>query len=228
MRRHADRKGHHRGDRHGADRELRALERRSAGPGRVARWPHALALRPRLPAPSLPRHHRLWPLRRARRSGARHRRGRVRVCSCRPRGRWAAQLRAHGPDDRSLLEADRGSLSPSSLQPDHRVGFHLRRHGEHRGHHPHRSGPARRAGGPRPRRGWAGLSRAGPSVVGRSPDLSRVVRSLAQRRIRHLLRIRLARTRQGARRGRPRAAFRRGGVPRRGRAISTPHRVPSL
>ena len=74
----------------------------------------------------------------------------------------------------------------------------------------------------------AGLARAGAPVVGRSRDLPRVVRGLAQRRLRDLLRVRLARARQGARRGRRRAAGRRRGLPRRGGALPAPGRVPPV
>ena len=53
----------------------------------------------------------------------------------------------------------------------------------------------------------AGLARARAPVVGRPRHLPRVVRGLAQRGLRDLLRVRLARARQGPRRGRRRARW---------------------
>ena len=78
------------------------------------------------------------------------------------------------------------------------------------------------------RRRGAGLARAGPPVVGRPADLPRVVRGLAERGLRDLLRVRLARARQGTRRGRPRAAGRHRRLPERGRALPAPRRLPPV
>ncbi len=74
----------------------------------------------------------------------------------------------------------------------------------------------------------AGLARAGAPVVGRSAHLPRVVRGLAQRGVRHLLRVRLARARQGARRGRLRAAGRHRRLPGRGGALPATGRLPAV
>ena len=91
-----------------------------------------------------------------------------------------------------------------------------------------RSRAARRAGRPGPRRRGAGVARAGPPVVGRSAHLPRMVRGLAERRVRHLLRVRLARARQGARRGRHRAARRHRQLPGRGGALPATGRLPAV
>ena len=74
----------------------------------------------------------------------------------------------------------------------------------------------------------AGLARAGAPVVRRSRHLPRLVRGLAQRGLRDLLRVRVARARQGARRGRLRAARRRRGLPGRGGPLPAARRVPPV
>ena len=98
---------------------------------------------------------------------------------------------------------------------------HLRRHGEHHRDDADRPRAARRARRARSRRRGAGLARARAPVVGRPAHLPRMVRGVAERRLRDLLRVRLARARQGARRGRPRAARRRRRLPERGRAATS-------
>ena len=124
--------------------------------------------------------------------------------------------------------AHRRALPAPALQPDRGHRLHLRRHGEHHRHDADRPGAARRAGGPGPRRRRPGLARAGPPVVGRPAHLPRVARGLAQRGLRHLLRVRLARARQGARRGRRRAAGRRRRLPGRGGPLPAARRVPAV
>ena len=184
---------------------VRAVERRSARADRrspngdATRWHYALDV----PPAGLPRHPGGGPfveLARPRRSD---RRRRLLLRGAGPGGRRAPQLRPHRRDDRLLLGAIGVPYPHAALQPDHRRRVHLRRHGEHHRHHADRSGAARRAGRAGSRRRRAGLARAGAPVVGRSAHLPRVVRGLAERRVRHLLRVRLARARQGARRGRP-------------------------
>ena len=138
------------------------------------------------------------------------------------------QLRAHARDDRPLLRADRRALPAHALQPDRRARLHLRRHGEHERDDADRARAGRRAGGARPRRRRPGVARARAPVVGRPRDLPRVVRGLAQRGLRDLLRVRVARARQGPRRGRLRAARRHRGVPGRGRALPAAGRVPPV
>ena len=106
-----------------------------------------------------------------------------------------SHLRAHAADDRLLLGTNWPHLSPYPLQPDHRARVHFRGHGEHHRDDADRLGAPRRAGGPGPRHGRAGVARARPSVVGRPAHLPRVVRGLVERRVRHLFRVRLARAR---------------------------------
>ena len=215
LHRPADREVHDRGDLHGAGGQLRAVERRAARADRARRRARPLAL-PCSTSPTPPTWSR-WSAGpfvevadRAPRTGV----DVYYYVAARTRGRRAPQLRAHARDDRLLLGADRRPLPAPALQPDHRAGVHLRRHGEHHRDDADRPRPARRARRARSRRRRARVARAGPPVVGRSADLPRVVRGLAQRGLRDLLRVRLARARQGARRGRPRAARRRRRLPR--------------
>ena len=180
--------------------------------------PHPLALRPRFPPRRLPGHAGLRDVRRGRRARARDRRRRLLLRAA--RAREADARRSFGPharDDRLLLAS--GSACPTRTARYSQIAvqrLHLRRHGEHHRHHPDRPGAARRAGRARPRRRGAGGARAGPPVVGRPAHLPRMARGLAERGLRHLLRIRLARARPRPRRGRPRAAGRRRRLPGRG------------
>ena len=192
--------------------------------GRATRWHYALTL----PQPAYLLTLVVGPVRRAPRPRREDRRRRLRLHRAGARGRRAPQLRPHRRDDRPLLREDRPALPARALQPDHRPRVHLRRDGEHQRHHADRSDAARRAGRARSRRRRPRLARAGAPVVGRSAHLPRVVRGLAERGVRHLLRVRLARARQGARRGRPRAARRHRRLSGRGRALPAAGGLPAV
>ena len=104
-----------------------------------------------------------------------------------------ARLRPHARDGALLLREDRGPLPVGEVRHRRRLGLHLRRDGEHVGDDDDRRAAARRAG-PRGSRGALRLHhrpRARPPVVRRSADLPRVVARLAQRELRHLLRLAL-------------------------------------
>ncbi len=227
--RHADRKSDDGDHLHRARGQLRAVERRAARAPRAARrQADSLALCPGLPAPAVSGDAGVRALRRDQGSRAPHRRRRLLLRAAGARGRRAPQLRPHARDHRRLLGEDRHPLPALALQPDRRSRLHLRRHGEHVGDHADRSRAARRARGDRPRRRGAGVARAGAPVVGRPRHLPRVVRGLAQRGVRDLLRIRLARAREGPRRGRRRAARRRRGLPERSGPLPAPGGLPPV
>ncbi len=97
-------------------------------------------------------------------------------------------------------ERTRHAVSVRALLADRRLRFHLRRHGEHVGDHADGPDAARRDRAPRLLERSARRARAGASVVRRPADLPRLVARVAQRRLRHVLRGRLARDRPRRRR----------------------------
>ena len=182
---------------HRARRQLRAVERRAARApelelpgGKQIRWHYALDF----PHPPYLVTLVCGPSSRSR--TARAAPASTSTTSCR-RGARPTRAAASAARRRSSTSSRRSRhpLPALALQPDRRARLHLRRHGEHLGDHADRSRAARRARGDRPRRRGAGLARAGAPVVGRPGHLPRVVRGLAQRRVRDLLRVRLARAR---------------------------------
>ena len=179
----------------------------------------ALALRARLPAPAYLVTLVCGPFVEITRPRARRRASTSTTSRARARGRRAPQLRAHARDDRPLLASSIGVPYPYArysqvVVPDFIFGGMENTTRDDADRH----GAARRARRARPRRRRARRARARAPVVRRSRDLPRLVRGLAQRGLRDLLRVRLARARQGPRRGRlsscsptPRATWARRG-----------------
>ena len=216
-----DREVHDRGDLRGARGQLRAVERR---PARAAASCPATACAgtTRSSSRSPPTWSRWRPARSSRSPTARRAPASTSSTSCRPGARpTRAAASARTPEMIDLFSERIGVPYPYPRYSQITVRrVHLRRHGEHHRDDADRPGPARRARRARSRRRGAGLARAGAPVVRRPAHLPRLVGGLAQRGLRDLLRVRLARARQGARRGGPRAAGRRRRLPGRGRAAT--------